>query len=168
MLWQTSSNGILPRKPVTCYSINSFRLTDSYMRQQTRSSLYQMMVRRLTGAKQLSEPFFYILFIGSFKKEFSGIITEFHTFLMMKSNWKCRLQNAGHLSRPLCIKGKQNVFAFSVLLQWIGADSLKLTEDNISFIQHPQYNDCWRCKYLQHQHPWFKNVPTSAPFAWIL
>ena len=23
------------------------------------------------------------------------------------------------------------------------------------FMQHPQYNDCRRCKYLHHQHPWF-------------
>ena len=89
-------------------SVNSLRPRGAYMRQETRSSLLQIMACRLFGAKPLSEPILEI-FIGLLEANFSEILIVIHIFSFMKMRLKKIVWiTAAILSRPQCVKGQVN------------------------------------------------------------
>ena len=68
--------------------INSLRPSDAYMRRWTRSSLFQIMACRLSGAKAIIWTNAGILLIGPLGTNFSDILIGIQTFSFKKLHLK--------------------------------------------------------------------------------
>ena len=81
--------------------VNLLRPRDVYMRRWTWSSLVQIMVWCLFGAKPLSKP---MLTSNQLEhKDKINEISKYEYFHSRKCVWKGCLENVGHLSRSQCV-----------------------------------------------------------------
>ena len=92
--------------PSVCVTFNSSPSSATYMRQWTRSTLVQVMVCCLFGAKPLPEPMLAYCQLDSWEQTSVKFELIFYHFRSIKCFWNCRLPKW----RPFCPGGDRLIW----------------------------------------------------------